>query len=201
MKTMIENDEYVGREAQEERLRTAVEQRVGRALRTPADFDYLVMKMKHDEAELVSVSTLKRLWGYVRAAGPVRTSTLSVLARFLGFIDFEDFCRSEADESGFLSQKQVRVTDLQAGDKVRICWQPGRTCLLRYQGEGRFVVVRAERAKLHVGDTFAAVAFRTGHPFYATDLRRPGIDGARDYVAAARHGLTTVEREERQDDD
>ena len=28
---MIENDEYVGREAQEERLRTAVEQRVGRA--------------------------------------------------------------------------------------------------------------------------------------------------------------------------
>ena len=32
MKRMIENDEYVGREAQEERLRTAVEQRVGRAL-------------------------------------------------------------------------------------------------------------------------------------------------------------------------
>ena len=46
-------------------LLAEVEKRYGRRLSTSADFEALSVVVEHESGELISASTLKRLWGYV----------------------------------------------------------------------------------------------------------------------------------------
>lgn len=41
----------------------------------------------------VSPMTLKRLWGYLQEAPKPRLSTLTILAQYIGYDDWEDFCQ------------------------------------------------------------------------------------------------------------
>lgn len=74
-----------------ERLRAAVEQKMGKPLLTPGDFDELSLRIKMQTGEDLSLSTIKRLWGYTRPCASPRFRTLSVLSRFLGFRDWDDW--------------------------------------------------------------------------------------------------------------
>ena len=172
-------------------LKQAIEKKIGRTLRTPADFDFLILKMEEEGTETLSQSTLKRIWNYVSASSSTRFSTLSVLARFLGFFDFSDFCRSIEIESDFLTGMEVRSSDLRINDMVKISWLPDRMCSLRYLGNNRFIVVESQNAKLLPGDTFSTLVFRLKHPLYATELCRSGYN-MHSYVAALRHGLSEI---------
>lgn len=172
-------------------LKQAIERKIGRTLRTPADFDYLILKMEEEGADTLSLSTLKRIWNYVPARSSIRFSTLSVLARFLGFYDFSDFCHSTEIESDFLTDMEVRSCDLKINDLIRISWSPNRMCQLRYLGENRFVVVESKNSKLLPGDTFSTLCFRLKHPLYATELHRSGYN-MHSYVAAVKHGLSEI---------
>lgn len=58
------------------RLRDAVEERVGRKVCTPKDFDYLHDCIFGECREMLSTSTLKRIWGYVPTDGQPRTATV-----------------------------------------------------------------------------------------------------------------------------
>ena len=52
-----------------QQLRDADEQKAGRRMHTPKDFDYLRERIYEECHEMVSISTLKRLWGYDRYEG------------------------------------------------------------------------------------------------------------------------------------
>jgi hypothetical protein len=73
------------------RLRQAVERKAGRQIRTPKDFDYLSEVIFSECHTMVSVSSLKRIWGYVQTDSSPRPSTLDPLTRYVGFADWEDF--------------------------------------------------------------------------------------------------------------
>ncbi len=75
-----------------QRLFEAVERKAGRQMLTPRDFQWLEKRMFEDIHERVSASTLMRLWGY-RSGGVPRQTTLDVLARFVGYEDYVQFCR------------------------------------------------------------------------------------------------------------
>ena len=77
-----------------QRLFEAVERKVGRQMLTPRDFQWLEKRMFEDIHERVSASTLMRLWGY-RSGGVPRQTTLDVLARFVGYEDYVQFCRAQ----------------------------------------------------------------------------------------------------------
>lgn len=79
------------------RLRDAVEERVGRKVCTPKDFDYLHDSIFGECREMVSTSTLKRIWGYVPTDGQPRTASLDLLARFVGFDSWEQFVAQQPD--------------------------------------------------------------------------------------------------------
>lgn len=80
------------------RLREAAEQKAGKIMRTPKDFDYLHDSIYEQCHELVSVSTLKRIWGYNKYDNTPRTSSLDPIARYIGFHDWEDFEQSLSNE-------------------------------------------------------------------------------------------------------
>lgn len=73
------------------RLLAEVEQRMGKKLRTPGDFDEMLLRMRMTTGDSLSLSTIKRVWGYVRSNSNTRLHTLSVLARFAGYEDWDDF--------------------------------------------------------------------------------------------------------------
>ena len=79
-------------------LRQAVEKKAGRQIRTPKDFDFLAEAIFGECHTMVSVSTLKRIWGYVQSDSSPRPSTLDPLARYIGFADWEDFAAKNSPE-------------------------------------------------------------------------------------------------------
>lgn len=73
------------------RLKEAVAGTFGKTLDSPTDFDALALSIQGKTGEYISPTTLKRLFGYVKSATVPRTSTLSVLARYVGKTGWSDF--------------------------------------------------------------------------------------------------------------
>ena len=72
----------------------AVEQAMGRRLQTPKDFDLLSERVYARTGEMVSRNTLRRVWGKLDEERTPHRSTLSILARFIGYNDFGAFANS-----------------------------------------------------------------------------------------------------------
>ena len=73
------------------KLRQSIEEAMGRTLLAPKDFDLLSERIFARVGEMVSRNTLKRIWGIMDEGREPRLSTLSILARFVGYADFSAF--------------------------------------------------------------------------------------------------------------
>ena len=73
-------------------LRQKIEEKVGRQMYTPKDFELLSTCILNELHENVSPSTLKRMWGYVPTSSMPRESTLDILAQFLGYGNWQAYC-------------------------------------------------------------------------------------------------------------
>lgn len=76
-------------------LREAMEKKADRQMHTPKDFDFLSECIFEALHQKVSATTLKRLWGYLAENSAPRTSTLDLLAQYVGYADWESFCNQE----------------------------------------------------------------------------------------------------------
>lgn len=108
---------------------------MGKPLQTPKEFDMLSERVYARTGEMVSRNTLRRVWGKLDGERTPHVSTLSILARFIGYTDFEAF-RSDgatSDTSGppsmpFLGRRLSVLDGLTRGDRLRLTWHPGRVC-------------------------------------------------------------------------
>ena len=176
-------------------LRSDLEQRVGQQLQSPADFQLLIQQIWEKNHAVLSLSTIKRLWGYVESNGAPRLSTLNTLAQFLGFADWNTYLvaleQRGGIESALCTGEGIQTADLQAGDRIAVAWQPNRQCTFRYIGDNQFVVEESKNAKLQQGTTFSAARFMIAQPMYLDNILL--ADGTRtSYVAGKRNGLTSV---------
>ena len=173
-----------------------VESRFGNLAKS-ADFENLSDDIENSTSELLSASTLKRLWGYVNYMSSPRTYTLDVLSRYIGYQSFNSFCEQihETSEfvSGFLSEDSLVAENLQPGDRVRIGWNPDRLVTLLYKGENRFRVEEVHNASLLVGDEFVLPAIVKGYPAYIPHIERDGKLTPM-YVAGYRDGITLIKK-------
>ena len=177
-------------------LLSEVQRHYGRRLATSADFEALSVVIEHESGELLSSSTLKRLWGYVTLKPTPRPSTLDVLCRYIGKKDFHTFCKEIRDsgqfESRFFSARMIVSSDLETGAVVVIGWAPDRLVQLRYEGDDEFTVVTSENSKLMAGDRFTATCFALGYPLFLPKILRNG-EYTPSYIAGADKGLNRVE--------
>ena len=178
-------------------LRADIELLMGRQMHTPADFDWLNLRIWEVSHEYLSPTTLKRLWNYIDGAQTPRRTTLSILCRLLGFTSWEEYLESlsarREEESETFVGEGVRADELQTGDCVEVAWRPNRRALLRYDGANRFTVMAAENSKLHAGDTCSAACFLVNRPMYLDNVVQDN-QSPKTYVAGKRHGLTYVRR-------
>ncbi len=169
-----------------------VEESVSRKMKTPADFQFLTGVIQERCKETLGVTTLKRIWGYIDGYDTTRYSTLSVLARCVGFHDWDDFLANHGrsgESSNLVLGRAIYPHDIQPEEFVRIAWAPDRRVLLKYLGEGSFVVVESENSKLKPGDTFRCSCFIIGEPLYLDDFVRDGNPPTL-FVVGNKGGLT-----------
>ena len=172
-----------------------IEQHFGQQLQSPADFQLLLQQIWEKQHAVLSLSTIKRLWGYVASNGTPRLSTLNTMAQFLGFADWNAYLvaleQRGGIESALCTGEGIQTADLQAEDRIVVAWQPNRRCTFRYLGKNQFVVEDSTNAKLQQGTTFSAARFMIGQPMYLDNILL--ADGTHtSYVAGKRNGLTSV---------
>lgn len=167
-----------------------VEQRLGRSLDTPKDFEHLIAQLPHQD--ILSMSTLKRVWNYVPSQHVPRENTLSILARFVGCADWDDFCKQhDAESDSVFLTHVVKTTDLKEGDEVLLEWMPNRSCRVKKTDDGTFMVIEAQNCKLQKDDVFYTEWMGEGMPLCASNVRREGIVLS-DYIAGRKQGLKKV---------
>lgn len=179
-------------------LLTEVENRYGGRIATTTDFESLSVVIEHQTGEMVSSSTLKRLWGYVSLNPTPRIATLDVLSRYLGHKDFKRFCEylkeTQAFDSDFFTAQCLVVADLDPGTEVTVGWLPDRLVTLRYNGEYRFDVISSDNSQLKVGDSFELTEIIAGYPLYISRILRDGVYTP-SFVAGRQGGINVLKKE------
>ncbi len=186
---MGERDKLIGT------LRIKVEEKFGRKLAAPTDFNRLILSMQEETGETLSLSTLKRIWKYADPAHRTSDTSLSCLARFVGYKDWYGFLdasgKSGETDSGFLIDKRIYADALRKGDILEMGWEPDRYCRIMKLEKDVFEVLECRNGKLEAGDIFRANTFSLGLPFCVTDIRR-GEKTLGAYVAGRKKGLTLL---------
>lgn len=172
-----------------------VEKKYTKNLRTTTDFDEFSFHLKLQLGEAVSMSTLKRLWGYVKDEHKPRNQTLDLLSQYIGFFNFNEFCTYLKDNSlcnsSFFVTKQVQARSLSPGEELEIGWSPNRYLRLVYHGESWFEVVASKQSKLLKGDRFEAVSFMMGQPLSLPYVLRDN-QKTPPFIAGRNGGLTLI---------
>ena len=174
-----------------ERLRNTIEKVVGRKIEHPKDFDFLSKQIEGYVGENISVSTLKRIWGYVTSNSEISNYTLNVISRMVGYANWEDFCLSqngEEENSHKLICRKLFTSSLNRGDKISIIWKPERKILIQYEGQDLFSVIESVNSKLKEGDTFHCVQFVEKQPLFLSGLFRKGMPPS-DYICGRQGGI------------
>ena len=172
-------------------LCSQVEEKMGRSLRLPSDFQLLAHNVAEVTGEHISTNTLKRLWGYLEGYRTSRRFTLNVLSRYVGFRDWDDWCHnmSKTASSQIFDTHFVDSDSLALGDRVTLRWHPGREVTLEYHGGNEYVVLKSHRAKLTAGDTFKCQGFVPGQPLVINGLLHKGVDHPINYICGKQGGV------------
>lgn len=176
------------------KLKKEIELKFGRQIESPSNFDALSLDIKKTTGKEISVSTLKRVWGYVKYDSKPRREILSLLSQYLGFTDWQDFLNSDkiTDVSDFFNKDIIVSKNLTSGDILELNWAPNRKCELKYIGKDKFVVLKSENSKLQSDDIINCSIFAKGEPMLCSSIERNEKIIAEGYIAARIRGLQSI---------
>lgn len=174
-------------------------EKLGYEPNTPSEYNDLILQIKKTTGDTLSLSSIKRLWGYVKHSGDFSPTTLNILARFNGIKDWESFKRSiekevsvtNDEESGFHSDAMIDTGKYKPGERLALGWNDGKGCELECVDNLRFRIVKSMNIKLKEGDIVTLHTLCIGHPVYVSDIQRNDVHFA-SYVGAKQGGLQSI---------
>ena len=157
-------------------IQEILKRKSGTGLRLPSDVERLALDIDSHTGEHIGVNTLKRLLGHIDDEREPRVSTLDIIARYLGYADWDVLSALDARSNSDFDDIEgiLHVSSLSAGQCVEVTYQPDRRVLLRYEDDGLFTVAESENSKLHVGDTLSLTHFVEGYPLLVSQVIRDG---------------------------
>ena len=171
-----------------------IEKALHRKMRTPKDFETLHDMVFERTHVMMSTTTLKRIWGYIASDYKPSGKSLDTLAQFLGYADYDSFCKRCISDDGSqpsdpVVSRHINVEDdLKTDDAVTLYWAPDRVCHVRYLGHSRFMVNASENTRLKEGDTFSCSLIIEGEPLYISQLVQ-GSCPPTNYVCGKQSGV------------
>ena len=170
-----------------------IEFKFGQEIRYPTDCESLSGHISMITKEHVSTSTLKRLLGFVKGTKEPRLFTLDVLAKYLGYENWDLYIEkfSKTDNSEFLNIEQVDVSTHDINDSINFSYEPNREVTLRYLGEFMFEVVMSKNSKLLKQDTLKILHFVKHYPLLINSVVRGEMDMGQ-FKAGKVSGITNI---------
>ena len=126
-------------------------------------------------------------------------SSLSTLARYIGYPDWDAFCQSSPTitESYFFTSETIHSANLQPGKRLKIAWNPDRQCTIEYQGNSTFSVIESFNTQINKGDSFQVEHFYLHQPLILTNLCRritpTSFSEPINYAIGYQTGLTSIQ--------
>lgn len=188
------NDSLNTNESLVGKLKECIENVAGFRMCTPKDFDNLARMIFDETGSMLSPTTLKRLWGYLREKELQlpRLSTLNILSKYIGYVDYETFCKFQQTdgecESDFLKNNCIHAKQLLKGDKVRLLWQPDRCVTIQYMGLCMFKVLESKNSKLSQDDIFICERIIENQPLLLSNLIHENGDPV-NYICGKKGGV------------
>lgn len=145
---------------------------------------------------MISPTTLKRMWGYLKQeTSTPQVRTLNVLAAFVGHKDWKDYCSFIDNKEDFSSEFVKHHTQhcflMKPGEKIQVGWYPKREVVLRHEGDGDlFTVVSSVNSKLEPGMTLHCETFTAKEPLLLKNIRGGSLTEACDYLCGKIGGIT-----------
>lgn len=177
-----------------------IEDRYGRPIETTEDFKCLSEDIMNVTKERLSISTLKRAFGRVASSERRRSSTLDILAQYVGFRDWQDYLfilkSSIGEESDFKTVNAIAIDRLTLGEQLKISWLPNREIIIEYLGEKKFIIRNAVNTKLLKGDTIEIELLAPGEPMFISSITR-NERYFTGYLAGQLHGVSVESMEDK----
>lgn len=162
---------------------------------TPSEFEELRTQVQSVVGTTISLSSVKRIWGYVKSEGFPSASTLNCLARYVGYPSWHDFMmtdlQSNTDDSEFIMDTAINTESLPLGTRCEVRWGSCKMCRMESLGNKRFRVLDSTNIKLLAGDTLTMHTLCVGMPIYASDIDR-GDTRIPAYIGAKKGGITIL---------
>lgn len=162
---------------------------------SPSEFNELSLMIKKKTGRSLSLSSIKRIWGYVEYKGFPSVTTLNTLAQYNEFKDWESFMVNRAatdnDDSSFIGKSMINADTLETGDRLLLEWGNGKSCEIECVAYMRFRVNSSKNIKLQPRDIFTLHAVCVSHPIYVSDIER-GDMCIPAYIGAKKGGITTI---------
>lgn len=174
-----------------ERIKEEIKNKLRHSLDSPTDFNYLALQVKIVTGEDISSTTLKRFFGYIPSKSSTRRSSLSILARYLGYPGWSDYVNSSVVTSGFISSKVIMASNVHQGDLVEVEWGDDRKVTFVAIGNNQFAVLKSENSMLMDGDELEVLMFVLNHPLQIKNVVRGGTNIGH-YTAGLNGGLTSL---------
>ena len=172
-----------------------IEARHGHKLHYNNDCNALSEHIFEVTGERLSVSTLKRMFGFVSLEVEPRKSTMDIIAQFIGYPNYELLINDIGKDtkiSQFSDIEEVITSDLKEGSQIKITYDPNRILILTYLGNEYFIVNKSLNSKLCKGDKIRVSHFVKGFELIVSDVIRDNTSIG-SYRAAKSGGLTSIE--------
>jgi hypothetical protein len=135
-----------------------IEMRFGRPIRYPEETVALSQAIFDTTHEYLSPSTLKRMFGWLSGGARHRSSTMDILARYLGYAGYAELQRYRAEidsERALMDSEYSGCGTIVIGceDKIVFTSSRGESLSLIYKGERLFSVVSSTVSDILPGDS------------------------------------------------
>lgn len=170
-----------------------LKEKSGSDLRQPSDCEFLSLDIESKTGVHIGATTLKRLVGFAQDERMPHTSTLDALARYLGYLHWEQLAQIEdKGNSDFdTPDEEVRSADLQPDANIEITYLPDRMVRMQYLGKQHYRVVESLNSKLQVGDEIEILNFVLHHPLLVLNVWRNG-ESLGQFTAGRVSGLSSI---------
>lgn len=162
---------------------------------SPSEFSEVILKIQKKTGRAISLSSVKRIWGYVTYESFPSITTLNTLAQFNGFTSWDTFLLShngtDFDDSGFIEESVITADKLEAGDRVLLQWGKDKSCEIEYLSHFRFRINQSKNIKLLAGDTCRINILCLKHPIFISDIEHGGMH-IPAYIGARKGGISSI---------
>jgi hypothetical protein len=155
-------------------IKARIEDEYGQPIRYSRDCDALAANISRKCRCTISASTVRRLLGFYKTDQTPRTSTLDIIAEYIGHKDW-DALISTLNKNKNRSERlltEINADNLRKGEKFELGYTPDKIVTIEYIGKAQFKVLKSKNSLLKEGDLFKAYHFTLHHPLFLLDVHR-----------------------------